>query len=76
MRDQISRIFIVPFHGIFPDQALGTRGVFELSTLVAMLVLALLAWRLAALSRVIFALNDSACRQALSTQDRERWNLR
>jgi len=60
---QISRVFVAPFHGIFQDQALGTRSVFELSTLIAMLVFALLAWGLVALSRVVFTLNNSG-RQA------------
>jgi uncharacterized protein YggT (Ycf19 family) len=58
----LSQVFVAPFNGIFHDQALGTRSVFELSTLIAMLVFALLAWGLVALSRVIFAPNESVRR--------------
>ena len=29
---QISQVFVAPFNGIFHDQALGTRSVFELSS--------------------------------------------
>jgi hypothetical protein len=51
----LSHIFVVAFNGIFNDQTLGARGVFELSTLVAMLVYALLAWGVVSLGRVVFA---------------------
>ena len=50
----LSHIFVGPFNGIFNDQALG-RSVFEASTLVAMIVYALLAWGIVSLGRVIFA---------------------
>ena len=40
----LSHPFVAPFNGIFNDQALGRQGVFEFSTLIAMLVYALLAW--------------------------------
>ena len=52
-----SHIFVGPFNGIFNDQAIGSKSVFELSTLVAMLIYALIAWGLVALCRVIFAPN-------------------
>ena len=39
----LSRVFVAPFNGIFHDQALGTHSVFELSTLIAMLLFALFA---------------------------------
>ncbi len=51
----LSHGFVGPFNGIFNDQALGTRSVFELSTLVAMLIYALIGWGLVALARVLFA---------------------
>jgi uncharacterized membrane protein len=51
----LSHIFVVGFNGIFNDQALGTRSVFELSTVIAMIVYALLAWGIVSLGRVIFA---------------------
>ncbi|MDQ6659774.1 MAG: YggT family protein, partial [Chloroflexota bacterium] len=49
----LSHFFVVPFNGIFNDQALG-HSVFELSTLIAMLVYALIAWGIVSLGRVIF----------------------
>ncbi len=50
----LSHIFVAPFNGIFNDQALG-RSVFEVSTLMAMLIYALLAWGIVSLGRIIFA---------------------
>lgn len=50
----LSHIFVVGFNGIFNDQALG-RSVFEVSTLIAMLVYALIAWGIVSLGRVLFA---------------------
>jgi hypothetical protein len=50
----LSHVFVGPFNGIFNDQALG-RNVFEISTLVAMLVYALIAWGIVSLGRVLFA---------------------
>lgn len=46
--------FISPFNGIFNDQTLTTHSVFELSTLVAMLIYALIGWGLVALIGVLF----------------------
>ena len=51
----LSHTFVAPFNGIFNDQAIGNVSVFELSTLVAMLIYALVAWGLVALGRVIFS---------------------
>ena len=67
---RFSQVFAAPFHSIFQDQALGTRSVFELSTLVAMLVYALLAWGLAALSRMVFAPNKSGRQRFTTTRSR------
>lgn len=50
-----SHVFVVAFNGIFNDQSLGRIGVFEISTLVAMLVYALIAWGIVSLGRVVFA---------------------
>ena len=50
-----SHIFIGPFNNIFNDQTIGSKSVFELSTLVAMLIYALIAWGLVALTRVLLA---------------------
>jgi uncharacterized membrane protein len=68
----LSHLFVAPFNGIFHDQALGTRSVFELSTLIAMLVYALLAWGLVALSRVVFAPHESGRQRFTATRRRLR----
>jgi hypothetical protein len=62
----LSQVFVAPFHGIFHDQVLGTHSIFELSTLIAMVVFALLGWGLVALSCVIFAPNGR--QRAISRQ--------
>jgi hypothetical protein len=51
----LSHAFVAPFNGIFNDQAIGNVSVFELSTLIAMLIYALIAWGLVALGRMIFS---------------------
>jgi len=66
----LSHIFVAPFNGIFNDQALG-RSVFETSTLVAMIVYALLAWGIISLGRLVFAPNNPAS-QSMSTTRRNR----
>jgi len=66
-----SHIFVGPFNGIFNDQAIGSKSVFELSTLVAMLIYALIGWGLVALCRVIFAPNYGDGRR-VSTSWRRR----
>lgn len=68
----LSQVFAAPFDGIFHDQALGTRSVFELSTLIAMLVYGLLAWGLVALSRVVFAPNESGRQRVTTTRQTPR----
>ncbi len=52
----LSKVFVGPFNGIFNDQALG-RGVsvFEWSTVIAMLIYALIAWGIVSLGNVLFA---------------------
>jgi len=69
---QITQILVAPFKGIFPDQALGTHSVFELSTLSAMLVFALLGWGLIALSRVVFAPIERGRQQITTTRRVQR----
>ncbi|GAC1616616.1 MAG: hypothetical protein NVS4B7_09050 [Ktedonobacteraceae bacterium] len=66
----LSHVFVVAFNGIFNDQALGRR-VLELSTLVAMLVYALLAWGIVSLARVLFAPTLTS-RQSTTTTRRSR----
>jgi hypothetical protein len=53
----LSHVFVAPFNGIFNDQAIGNVSVFEVSTLVAMVIYALIAWGLVSLGRVMFAPN-------------------
>lgn len=50
---EFSHIFVGPFNGIFNDQTIGSKSVFELSTLIAMLIYALIAWGLVSLARVL-----------------------
>ncbi|HYX50323.1 MAG TPA: hypothetical protein VE843_11305 [Ktedonobacteraceae bacterium] len=66
----LSHVFVGPFNGIFNDQALG-RSVFEISTLVAMIVYALIAWGIVSLGNVIFAPHYSG-RQSSTTIRRSR----
>ena len=68
----LSRVFVAPFNGIFNDQALG-RSVFEISTLVAMVVYALVAWGIVALGNLIFAPKYSG-RQSSTTTRRNRYS--
>ncbi len=67
----LSHVFVGPFNGIFNDQTLGRSGVFEISTLIAMLVYALLAWGIVSLGRVIFAPVQSG-HQSITTTRRSR----
>lgn len=62
-----SHIFVGPFNGIFNDQTIGSRSVFELSTLVAMLIYALIGWGLVSLCRVLLT-PDYGEGQAVSTK--------
>jgi len=66
----LSHAFVAPFNGIFNDQALGTRSVFETSTIIAMLIYALIAWGIVSLGRVAFAPNLSGQRRVSSTRRR------
>ncbi len=68
----LSHVFVVPFIGIFNDPAFG-NSVFEISTVIAMLVYALLAWGIVSLGRVIFAPNLSS-RQSITTTRRGRYS--
>ena len=68
----LSHIFVGPFNGIFNDQALGRSGVFETSTLIAMLVYALIAWGIVSLGRVVFAPVESG-RQTITSTRRGRY---
>ena len=67
----LSHVFVVPFYGIFSDPAFG-NSVLEISTLIAMLVYALLAWGIVSLGRLVFAPNLSG-RQSITTTRRSRF---
>ncbi len=67
----LSHGFVSPFNGIFNDHMLGSFGVFEVSTLIAMIVYALVAWGIIALGRVLFAPNFTG-RQSITTTRRSR----
>lgn len=61
-----------PFAGIFTDPFLGGNSVFEVSTLIAMLIYALLAWGLVALLRILFAPRRASRQSSLSIWRRMR----
>jgi hypothetical protein len=66
----LSHVFVGPFNNIFNDQAIGSHSVFELSTLVAMLIYALIGWGLVSLARVLFAPTYGAGQQVATSR---RW---
>lgn len=63
----LSHIFVAPFNGIFNDQTLG-RSVFETSTLIAMIVYALLAWGIVSLGRLVYAPMNPASQSTSSVR--------
>ena len=67
----LSHVFVVPFYGIFNDPTFG-NSVFEITTLIAMLIYALLGWGIVSLGRVIFAPNLSG-RQSVTATRRSRY---
>jgi hypothetical protein len=64
----LSHIFVSPFNGIFNDQAIGQTSVFEVSTIIAMLVYALIAWGIVSLGRVVFASQMSGRQRVVTTR--------
>lgn len=66
----LSHIFVAPFNNIFNDQALGRQGVFEFSTLIAMLIYALIAWGLVTLVNLIFRPTVDSTDSMFSTRRR------
>lgn len=67
-----SHVFVGPFNGIFNDQAIGSRSVFELSTIVAMLIYALIAWGLVSLCRVLLTPGYGSGRSMSTSWRRQR----
>jgi uncharacterized protein YggT (Ycf19 family) len=66
----LSHPFVMPFNGIFNDQAIGSASVFELSTIIAMLIYALIAWGLVKLGQVIYSPTYNAQQEVVSTHRR------
>jgi cation transport ATPase len=63
----LSLVFVGAFNGIFNDQALG-HSVFELSTLTAMLIYALIAWGIVSLGRLVFVPRATGYRNTFTTR--------
>lgn len=61
-----------PFHDIFTNPATGSQSVFEFSTLIAMLIYALLAWAVVSLINFILRPKPFAGEEMMSTR-RRRW---
>ena len=53
----LSFVFVAPFKGIFNDPSIGRTGVsvFEVSSIIAALVYALIAWGIVSLVRILLA---------------------
>ena len=67
----VSHPFVAPFNGIFNDQTLGHQGVFEFSTLIAMLVYALIAWGIVALINLFLRPVPGATDSTMTTRRRQ-----
>jgi len=66
----LSHVFVASFNGIFNDQTLGSSSVFEISTIIATLVYALIAWGIVSLGRMAFSPVVSGRRSVNSTRRR------
>jgi len=64
----LSRPFVVAFNGIFADQKLSTNSVFEISTIVAMVMYALLAWGVVSFMYAIFRPDPSSRQNVVTTR--------
>jgi hypothetical protein len=69
----LSHFFVAPFNGIFNDQALGRQGVFvfEFSTLIGILVYALIGWGLVTLINLIFRPVSGSTDSSITTRRRQ-----
>ena len=67
----LSYPFVAPFNGIFNDQNPAGSSVFEFSTIVAMLIYALIAWGIVSLGRVVFAPNFVGGPHAMTTRRKQ-----
>ncbi|GER90577.1 hypothetical protein KDW_47390 [Dictyobacter vulcani] len=68
----LSHPFVSIFNGIFNDQTIGNTGVFEISTILAMLIYALIGWGIVSLVRVIFFPNVPGRSETTTTRRRKR----
>jgi hypothetical protein len=68
----LSHVFVSPFNGIFNDQALGNHRVLEVSTLIAIALYALIAWRLVALAETILRPRVASLERTITTRRRGR----
>ncbi len=68
----VSHPFVAPFNNIFNDQALGRQSVFEFSTLIALLVYALIAWGLVSLINLVMQPTPGSTNSSFSTRRRQR----
>ena len=66
----VSHPFVAPFNGIFNDQTLGSQGVFEASTLVALVIYGLLAWLVVWLLRAALVPRSASSERLMSTRRR------
>jgi hypothetical protein len=66
----LSKPFVITFNGIFSDQEIGKSSVFEFSTLIAIIMYALLAWGVVALIYVLFEPNRSSRSRTTTTRHR------
>jgi cation transport ATPase len=69
---RLSHVFVSPFNGIFNDQALGNHSVFEVSTLIAIALYALIAWGLVALAETILRPSVGSRERTMTTRRRSR----
>lgn len=66
----VSHPFVAIFNGIFNDQTIGSTGVFEISTILAILIYALIGWGIVSLARIIFFPNVPSRRESSTTRRR------
>jgi hypothetical protein len=65
--------FVVLFRGIFGDPSLSNGSAIEVTTLIAMIVYALIAWGIISLVKIILAPNLSGS-QRITTTRRDRYS--
>ncbi|GCE30286.1 hypothetical protein KDA_57700 [Dictyobacter alpinus] len=66
----LSHPFVTIFNGIFNDQTIGNTGVFEISTILAMLIYALIGWGIVSLVRIVLFPNVPSRTETTTTRRR------